>query len=101
MCHQIVLDGDGSVGGTDDMAERFGASVTSAGMPVSREWQPPVSAISYVPAAFMLYTPATHYTTFATNDALRLSVYGLILLILDATCMDGRPTYVPNTCMVA
>jgi len=30
-----------------------------------REWQPPVSAMSYMPAAFMLYTLATHFYTCA------------------------------------
>jgi len=31
---------------------------------VSRVWQPPVSAMpSYMPAAFMLYTPETYYTS--------------------------------------
>jgi len=29
---------------------------------VSRVWQPPVSALLYMPAAFMLYTPALCYT---------------------------------------
>jgi len=38
-------------------------------MAVSREWQPPVTAISYVPAAFLLYTPATHYTSTACIEA--------------------------------
>jgi len=50
------------------MALRFSCDFSPVVLSIIHLWQPPVTAISYVPAAFLLYTPATHYTSVCAQQ---------------------------------